>query len=109
MSRFFPTPEECGHHKVFGTVAIRTFAGDHMQMSLVDIPADGVVDWHAHPNEQMGILISGRAIFYIGDEQKELVAGDMYFMPGNVRHKVVPVGGPAQAVDLFYPIRDEYR
>ena len=109
MSRYFPTPAECGHHVVFGSTPIRTYAGDHLQLSLVDIPAGGVVDWHAHPNEQMGVMVSGSATFFVGDEEKTLGPGDFYFIPGGVRHRVVAVGGPAQALDVFYPIREEYR
>jgi quercetin dioxygenase-like cupin family protein len=109
MSRFFPTPAECGHHTIFGKVPIRTYAGDHVQLSLVDIPPDGVVDWHAHANEQIGLMVSGRATFHIGEEVKELGPGDMYFIPGNTRHKVVAAGGPAQALDVFYPVREEYK
>ena len=109
MSRYFPTPDQCGHHVVFGSTPIRTFAGDHIQLSLVDIPPDGVVDWHSHANEQMGMMVSGRAVFQIGDEEKELGPGDFYFIPGGARHRVVPVGGPAQALDVFYPIRPEYQ
>ncbi len=109
MSRFFPTLAECGQHTIFGSVPIRTFAGDHLQLSWVDIPAGGIVDWHAHPNEQMGAMVSGRAVFYIGDEVKELHAGDFYCIPGGVQHKVVALDAPAQALDVFYPIRDAYR
>lgn len=109
MSRYFPSSEECGHHTIFGKVPIRTYAGDHMQISVVDIPAEGIVDWHFHANEQMGIVVFGSALFHVGEEVKELHAGDVYWIPGHVRHKVVPVGGPAQAIDFFYPIRDEYR
>jgi quercetin dioxygenase-like cupin family protein len=109
MSRYFPTPSECGHHTIFGNVDITTYAGEQAQVSLVEIPADGVVEWHQHPNEQMGIVIEGRLLFHIGDEVKELKPGDIYLMPGNVPHKVVPIGGPAKAFDVFYPIRDEYR
>ena len=109
MSRFFPTPDECGKHTVFGNVPIRTFACDHVQLSLVDVPAGGVVDWHSHPNEQTGMVTAGVLHFFIGDEEKTLVAGDFYFIPGGVRHKVVAVDGPAQALDVFYPIRDDYR
>lgn len=109
MSRYFPTPAECGHHVVFGSTAIRTFAGDHLQLSLVDIPAGGVVDWHSHPNEQMGIMIKGQAIFYVGDEEKTLGPGDFYFIPGGVKHRVVALDEVAQALDVFYPIRPEYR
>lgn len=109
MSRYFPSPDECGHHTLFGNISARTYAGDQIQLSLVDIPSDGVVDWHSHTNEQMGMVVSGRALFYIDDEVQELSSGDLYLMPGGVKHKVVPLGGPVRALDVFYPIRDDYR
>ena len=109
MSRYFPAAAECGHHVIFGNVALTTYAGDHLQVSVVDLPADGLVEWHQHTNEQMGVLVEGRALFHIGEEVKELKPGDMYLMPGNVPHKVVPIGGPVKAFDVFFPIRDEYR
>lgn len=109
MSKFFPTPDECGHHVVFGSVPIRTFAGDHLQLSLVDIPANGLVDWHSHPNEQMGMMVKGTATFYVGDEERVLGPGDFYFIPGGVKHRVIGSNEPSQALDVFYPIRPEYR
>jgi quercetin dioxygenase-like cupin family protein len=109
MARFFPTPAECGHHTIFGGTPIRTFAGDHVQLSLVDVPVGGVIDWHSHVNEQIGMVIAGTLTFTIGDEEKTLTAGDFYFIPGGVRHRVVAVDGPAQALDVFYPIREEYK
>jgi quercetin dioxygenase-like cupin family protein len=109
MSQYFPTPDRFGHHTIFGNIPITTLAGDHIQLSWVVIPVDGVVDWHAHANEQMGGIVSGRARFQVGDEEKELGPGDMYHIPGGVRHRVTPVGGPVTVLDVFYPIRDEYR
>ena len=109
MSRYFPEPNACGRHVIFGNVPITTYAGEHVQLSLVDIPADGVVDWHEHVNEQMGMVVLGRAVFSVGDESKTLGPGDLYWIPGGVPHKVVPVDGPVRAIDVFYPIRDEYR
>ena len=95
--------------QILGHVNIRTFAGEHLQLSLVDIPANVIVDWHSHPNEQMGMMVSGHATFFIGDEEKRLSPGDFYAIPGNVRHRVVAGDTPAQALDVFYPIRPEYR
>jgi len=109
MSQFFPAAEDFGRHVVFGHVRVTTLAGDHVQLSLAEIPADGLVDWHAHPNEQVGMMLSGVARFDIGDESKELRAGDFFRIPGGVRHRVTPIGGPVRALDVFYPIRDEYR
>jgi quercetin dioxygenase-like cupin family protein len=80
-----------------------------MMMSLVDLEPGSVVEEHAHPHEQVGMVVRGRATFFIGGEQKTLGPGDMYRIPGGVRHRVVALDEPAQALDIFYPIRDEYR
>src|SRR5262245_24033974 len=109
MSQFFPTSEQFGRHTIFGNIPITTLAGDHLQLSLVDMPANGVVEWHSHVNEQMGLVVSGSALFQVGDEEKVLKAGDMYRIPGGVRHRVTALEGPPRILDVFYPIREEYR
>ena len=78
-------------------------------MSVVDIAPNAVVEEHQHPHEQVGMLLEGRAIFFIGDEQKTLQPGDLYRIPGNVRHKVIALDQPVRAIDIFCPIREDYR
>ncbi len=109
MSLFFPTAEEMSRHTIFPGVDIQTCAVENMMLSLVDLAPHSVVEEHAHPHEQVGMLLRGRAIFFIGDEQRTLQAGDLYRIPGNVRHKVVTLDEPARALDIFHPIRDDYR
>ena len=109
MSVYFPSPDEFGRHTIFGNVQIRTCAGEHVQFSLVDIPAGGVVDEHSHANEQMGLVLEGEMDFTIGGETRRLRPGDVYRIPGGVRHSVVAGDRLAKALDVFYPIRDEYR
>jgi quercetin dioxygenase-like cupin family protein len=109
MSRYFPTPDEFGRHTIFGTISIATYAGERLQFSIADLPANSVVGEHAHPNEQMGLVVSGRVRFSIGDEEKTLGPGDIFCVPGGVVHKVVTLEEPARVLDVFYPIRDEYR
>jgi len=55
------------------------------------------------------MVLSGRATFFIGTEQKTLQQGDMYRIPGNIKHKVVVLDQPVRALDIFHPIREEYR
>lgn len=109
MSRYFPTAAECGHHTIFGCVPIRTYAGEQLQLSLVDIPPGAVIERHAHANEQMGMVVEGRAVFCIGEEQRTLGPGDFYCIPSGVPHHVTALDEPVRALDVFYPIRDEYR
>jgi quercetin dioxygenase-like cupin family protein len=109
MSLFFPTAEEMSHHDIFPGVHIQTCAAEKMMLSVVDLAPHAVVEEHAHPHEQLGMLLQGRAIFFIGGEQKTLQAGNLYRIPGNVRHKVIALEEPVRALDIFHPIREDYR
>lgn len=109
MSLYFSTAEECARHTVFPGVHIQTCSCEKMMVSVVDIEPRAVVEEHQHPHEQVGLVLAGRAIFYVGAEQKILQAGDVYRIPGNTRHKVVALDEPVKAVDIFYPIREDYR
>jgi quercetin dioxygenase-like cupin family protein len=109
MSSYFPAADECGSHTIFPGVVIRTCAGERMMMSVVDLAPGAVVEEHSHPHEQVGMLLAGRAIFFIGAEQKTLQTGDLYVIPGNTLHKVIALDHSVQALDIFYPVREEYR
>ena len=109
MSTYFPTPDDCSRHTIFPGVHIRTCAAEKMMLSVVELAPHAVVEEHAHPHEQVGMMLEGRATFFIGDEQKTLGPGDLYRIPGNVRHKVVVLDQPAKALDIFCPVREDYR
>jgi quercetin dioxygenase-like cupin family protein len=109
MSSFFPTPQERAHHTIFRGVDIATCAGERLMLSLVEMVPHAVVEEHAHPHEQGGMILQGRALFFIGDEQKTLGPGDVYFVPGHVRHKVIALEEPVKVLDVFTPVREEYR
>jgi quercetin dioxygenase-like cupin family protein len=109
MSVYFPGPDELGRHTIFPGVTIQTAAAERMMLSLVDIAPRAVVEEHAHPHEQVGMVVTGRAVFVIGGEEKTLGPGDLYRIPGNVRHKVRALEEPVRALDIFTPVRDEYR
>jgi len=109
MSLFFPTADELSRHTIFPGVHIQTCAADQMMLSVVDLAPHSVVEEHAHPHEQVGILLQGRAVFFIGGEQKTLQAGDLYRIPGHVRHKVIALDESVRALDIFHPIREDYR
>jgi quercetin dioxygenase-like cupin family protein len=109
MSLFFPNADELSRHTIFPGVHIQTCAADKMMLSVVDLAPYAVVEEHAHLHEQVGMILQGQAIFFIGGEQKTLQVGDLYRIPGNVRHKVIALDEPVRALDIFHPIREEYR
>ncbi len=109
MSPYFPTADECSRHTIFPGVRIRTCAAERMMMSFVDLDPGAVVEEHSHPHEQVGMILKGRATFFVGGEEKTLGPGDMYRAPGGVKHRVVALDEPVQVLDIFYPVREEYR
>lgn len=109
MSRYFLEPAECSKHNLFPGVDIYTAAGEKLMMSFVEMEPGAVVEEHSHPHEQLGVLLEGELDFIIGDERRTLVAGEMWRIPGGVKHKVTAGAEPVKAIDLFHPVRDDYR
>ncbi len=96
------------HHHLFPGVEIRTTAGQEMMLSVVTFEPDSFVPDHAHPHEQMGIMLAGQLEFTIGGQVKVLGPGDQWRIPGGVRHSVKTIHGTAVALDVFHPIREDY-
>lgn len=109
MSRYFPDAGELGRHTIFPGVQIQTAACERLQLSVVDMQPHAVVEAHSHPNEQAGVVLAGRALFVVGGEERWLAAGDLYRIPGGVEHRVVASSEGLRALDVFTPVRDEYR
>jgi quercetin dioxygenase-like cupin family protein len=109
MSLYFPAPEEFARHPIFPGVTVRTCSCEKMMLSVASLDANSVVEEHSHPHEQVGIVLEGQVIFTIGGEAKTLSPGDLFRIPGNVRHKVVTLERPAKVLDVFCPIREDYR
>jgi quercetin dioxygenase-like cupin family protein len=108
MSLYFPTAAEHAQHTIFPGVTIFTCAAEKMMLSYVELAPHAVVEEHSHPHEQVGMLLEGRAQFFIGNEQKTLQRGDRYRIPGHVKHRVVALDEGAKALDIFCPIREDY-
>src|SRR5439155_4370982 len=103
MSLYFTSGDECARHTIFPGVQVKTCSADKMMLSVAELEPFAVVEEHAHPHEQVGMVLAGRATFFIGDEQKTLAPGDLFRIPGNVRHKVIALDQPVKALDIFCP------
>lgn len=109
MSLYFPSAADMSRHTIFPGVTIATCSVEKMMLSYVELQPHSTVAEHSHPHEQVGILLEGKALFTIGGEEKLLIKGDMWRIPGGVKHKVVTLEESAKALDIFTPIREDYR
>lgn len=108
MPTAFPNQSILINRILFPGVHAFVCAGEHMTMSRVHFEADGVVERHAHPHEQVGIIVEGSALFEIGDESRLLHPGDMYRIAGGITHRVSAISTRVIAFDVFFPSRPEY-
>ena len=108
MSKYFVERSDCSHHNIFPGVDIHTVAGQNMMLSLVEFEPNSVVEIHSHDHEQMGLLLEGESEFIIGDERKVLKPGEMWRIPGGVKHSAIAGNAPVRALDVFNPIRNDY-
>lgn len=109
MTSYIIRPEDCSRYQIFPGVNIATATGQTMTLSVVHFEPHAVVQPHSHPHEQVGILLEGELTFLIGDEQQVVRPGEMWRIPGGVVHKVWAGDQPAKALDVFHPIREDYR
>ena len=87
----------------------RTFWGENILLSLVEIDANSEVPTHTHPHEQAGMLVEGELEMGVAGEVKLLKPGDMYIIPGGVEHYAKCGDVTALALDIFSPVREEFK
>jgi quercetin dioxygenase-like cupin family protein len=105
----FPTVE--GRPPIFISpgVTLRTVWGESIMFSLVEFAhADATVATHQHPHEQMGMVLEGALELICGAESRTVPAGGIFLIPSNTPHSARAVGGPARALDVFHPRREDY-
>ena len=108
MNRFW-NPDGMAARQLAPGVTAKIASGEKVMLSLVTFAPDAVVPEHAHPHEQMGMMVSGTLELTVAGETRTLSGNAIFLVPGGVPHKAV--AGPQGAVILeaFSPPREEYR
>lgn len=104
---FSPNSESTPVEMMPGVVRRTLGCGERTLLCEITLAKRSVVAAHDHPHEQIGYVVRGRLLFRIGDEERELAAGDGYMIPGGVSHAVTALE-ESVAIDIFSPVREEY-
>jgi quercetin dioxygenase-like cupin family protein len=105
----FTSISELDLQRIWDGVHGRTVHGDRLTLSVIELDPDSVVPEHRHEHEQLGLCLSGSLRFRVGDETRELQAGDTWSIPSDVPHEVHVGPDGAVVLDVFAPTRDEWR
>ena len=96
--------------EIFPGVTITTAWGERLMLSFVQFAyGDAVVPTHQHPHEQMGLGLEGEFELIIDGKVNVIKEGDSYLIPGGTPHSARSLTGPARALDIFSPPREEYK
>ena len=91
------------------TTILTGLHGERMMMVLSATLPGHTVPLHSHPEEQIGMVYSGRAILRIGDEERIVQQGDFYCIPAGVPHGDTCLGDePFVMLDVFHPVREDF-
>lgn len=90
---------------------VRAYAlfGEGAMLNLVDLDPDAVVALHSHPHEQLGLVVSGEITMTIDGTDYPLGPDDAYTVPGGVVHGARAGRDGCRVVDVFRPVREDYR
>ncbi len=86
------------------------FRGEDVLLVMNKIEPGMDINPHSHPFEQVVYIVEGRVRFHVGDDEMEAGPGSLIRIPPDVVHYAEPIGDePALNLDVFAPIRDDYR
>ncbi len=111
QSHYFPDPEASPLvSKQEGLQTLVLTGLDNQMMMVLSTTLPGhTVPIHKHPNEQIGMVHSGRAMLQIGDEERLVQKGDFFCIPANVPHGDTCLGDePFVMLDIFHPVRQDF-
>lgn len=90
-------------------VAAKALFGEGAMLNLVELEPRSIVARHSHPHEQLGLILRGSMTLVVEGEDHVLSEMDAYTLPGGVEHEGVAGPDGALVLDVFRPVREDYR
>ena len=100
--------DEMGPIGIWDGVIARAIDGRNCSIGIVELDPDSHVPEHSHPNEQLGLVVSGSVSFRVGDETRELGPGGTWSISPDVPHEVHVGPEGAVVIDVFSPPRADW-
>jgi quercetin dioxygenase-like cupin family protein len=90
-------------------VSGRPLFGEQAMINLIEFGAGATVPPHSHPHEQLGIVLRGMQALVVDGVARELGPMEGYVLPGGVEHSAYCGPEGALVIDVFAPVREDYR
>jgi quercetin dioxygenase-like cupin family protein len=90
-------------------VSARPLFGAKAMLNLIEFEPGAVVPLHSHPHEQLGIVLAGVQVLVVDGVEHPLRPMEGYVLPGGVEHSAHCGPEGATVLDVFQPVREDYR
>ena len=90
-------------------VTAKALFGEGAMLNLVELDPSAVVARHSHPHEQLGLILRGSMTLTVDGADHVLGEMDGYTLPGGIEHEAVAGPEGALVLDVFRPVREDYR
>lgn len=87
---------------------VRFVHSENMTFSFWSIEAGAQLPEHSHPHEQVTNVLEGEFELTVDNESKRLGPGSVVIIPPHTVHSGKSVTR-SRVIDVFYPIREDYR
>lgn len=81
---------------------------EHMSMAFWEVEKGAIVPEHAHMNEQIMHVIEGEFQFTLDGDTEIYHPGDIVIIAPHKKHSGIALT-PCKLLDVFSPVREEYR
>ena len=90
-------------------VSGRPLFGEGAMLNVIEFEPGATVPLHSHPHEQLGLVLRGMQALVVGGVAHELGPFEAYVLPGGVEHSAYCGPEGALVLDVFTPVREDYR
>jgi quercetin dioxygenase-like cupin family protein len=87
----------------------RPLFGEGAMLNLIRFEPGAEVPLHSHEHEQLGIVLDGMQALVVDGVAHELGPLEGYVLPGGVEHSAYCGSEGALVLDVFRPVREDYR
>ena len=62
--------------------------GGELTVTWVDVASGSAQSSHKHAPEQVYVVVRGRGLMRVGDEERSVAEGDLVYIPSNMTHSI---------------------
>ena len=93
---------------IWDGVVARAVTGEAVSIAVIELEPGAHVPEHHHPNEQLGLVLSGTLEWWVGDEHRVLGPGGTWRLSADLPHEAKAGDEGAVVIDVFAPVRSDW-